>query len=92
MYVCTMCMQSPEKGIGSPGTRVWDISELPMCGCWELSLGPLEEQPLNILAISSAPHFNFIKLNVFIHSLVHLFIHSFIHSFLYVYERETETE
>ena len=33
-----------EKGIGSPGTGVTDSYELS-CGCWELTLDPLEEQP-----------------------------------------------
>jgi len=31
------------KGVRSPGTGVTDRCELP-CGCWELNLGPLEEQ------------------------------------------------
>jgi hypothetical protein len=32
------------EGVGSLGTGVTDSYELP-CGCWELNLGPLEEQP-----------------------------------------------
>ena len=32
-------------GIRSPGTGVTDSRELP-CGCWELNLDPLEEQPV----------------------------------------------
>ena len=31
--------------VRSPGARVTDSYELP-CGCWELNLGPLEEQPV----------------------------------------------
>lgn len=33
------CPQRPEKGIGSSGSGVTDSR-----GCWELNLGPLEEQ------------------------------------------------
>ena len=40
MYVGTLSLSSdtPEEGIT-------DASE-PTCGCWELNLGPLEEQPV----------------------------------------------
>ena len=31
------------EGVRSPGTGVTDKCELP-CGCWEMNLGPLEEQ------------------------------------------------
>ena len=34
---------------GSPGTGVTDSCELP-CWCWELNLGPLEEQPGLLIA------------------------------------------
>ena len=37
------CLQSPEEGIGSPGAGVTDGCE-PLCECWELNLGPLEQQ------------------------------------------------
>ena len=33
------------EGVGSPGIGVTDSCELS-CGCWELNLGPLEEQPV----------------------------------------------
>jgi hypothetical protein len=33
------------EGVRSPVTGVTDSCELP-CGCWELSLGPLEDQPV----------------------------------------------
>ena len=33
------------EGVESSGTRVIDSCGLP-CGCWELNLGPLEEQPV----------------------------------------------
>lgn len=32
------------EGVGPSGTGVTDGYE-PPCGCWELNLGPLEEQP-----------------------------------------------
>lgn len=41
---CVHCLCRPDKGVGVPGTRVIDGSELPR-GCWELNPSPLEEQP-----------------------------------------------
>ena len=35
--------QKSGKGIGSTETGVTDF-EPPICGCWELNLGPLQEQ------------------------------------------------
>jgi hypothetical protein len=32
-----------QEGVVSPGSGITDGAELP-CGCWELNLGPLEEQ------------------------------------------------
>jgi hypothetical protein len=43
LHVC-LC-----KGVRSSGTGVTDRCELP-CGCWELNLGPLEEQPVLLTA------------------------------------------
>ena len=37
------------EGVGYPGTRVTDSCEL-LCRDWELSLGPLEEQPVLLTA------------------------------------------
>jgi hypothetical protein len=31
----------------------------PLCGCWELNLGPMEEQPVFLTAESSLQHLNF---------------------------------
>ena len=45
LCLCTMYEQCLQEGAGSPGTRVLDNCELPS-GCWELSLGPLEEWPV----------------------------------------------
>ena len=56
MYGCFVCMHVcapyvcllPEytiEGIKSPRMRVTDSYELP-CKCWQLNLGPLEEQPV----------------------------------------------
>ena len=39
MCVCTCCLWSPEVGIRASATRATDS-----CGCWELNLGPLEEE------------------------------------------------
>lgn len=37
------------KGAASPGIGVSDSCELS-CGCWELNLKPLEEQPELVIA------------------------------------------
>jgi len=46
MYVCVphACL-IPEEVMVSPGTGVTDRYE-PPCGCWKLSLGPLEDKPV----------------------------------------------
>ena len=44
IFTSTPCM-SVCMGVGFPRTGATDICELP-CGCWELNLGPLEEQLL----------------------------------------------
>lgn len=41
------------QGIGSPGARVIDCNEWP-CGCWERSLGPLQEDHLGCWDVSLA--------------------------------------
>ena len=43
------CPQRPEKATEFPGTGVTDGCE-PTCGCWELNLGPLKEQPVLLSA------------------------------------------
>jgi hypothetical protein len=40
------------EGVIFPGTGVIDSCEQP-CGCWDLNLGPLEEQPVLLTAKSS---------------------------------------
>ena len=47
LYVCL------HEGAKSPGTGVTDSYELS-CGCWELNLGPLKEQPDKIALIGWA--------------------------------------
>lgn len=39
------CLQRPEEGTSSSGTRVRDSCELP-CGYWKSNQNPLEEQPV----------------------------------------------
>lgn len=34
-----------EEGVGSPGTGIAGGYEAP-CGCWEVNLSPLEQQPV----------------------------------------------
>lgn len=43
-FACTMCLASVQgsQGVRFP-TRIIDDYE-PVCGCWELNLGPLQEQ------------------------------------------------
>lgn len=38
------CLQNPEEGVGSLETGITDGCEF--CGCWEMNLGPLEDQGL----------------------------------------------
>lgn len=42
-----LCSQRPEEGIEAPGTEILDGCE-PLCGCWEMNLASLEEQPVNV--------------------------------------------
>jgi hypothetical protein len=42
----------PEEGIRSPEIGIADGCEQPQ-GCWELNLGPLEEQPVSLTAEQS---------------------------------------
>lgn len=39
----------PGEGVGSPGAGIIDGCELPY-GCWELKLGPLQEQEVHVTA------------------------------------------
>lgn len=41
--VYAWCLLRAKKGIGSPRTGVMNGCEAPR-GCWELNLGPLQEQ------------------------------------------------
>ena len=43
-HVPAWCPQSPEEGVGPSGTGVTDG-----CGCWNLNLSPLEEQPVLVV-------------------------------------------
>ena len=50
--MCTTCVrypQKPEEGSRSFGT-VFSDGRVPLCGCWELNLGHLEEYPTLITA------------------------------------------
>ena len=53
---------SAEEKVGCSETGVTDDSELP-CGCWELNLGLLEEQPVRLSTESSlqAPEIELVK-------------------------------
>ena len=39
------CPQRPDNELRSPRAGVTDSCE-PLCGCWELNLGPLVKQPV----------------------------------------------
>ena len=49
LHLCMrmMCVPGAHRGhkrvVGSPETGVMNIRELP-CGCWELNLGPVQDQ------------------------------------------------
>jgi hypothetical protein len=53
MHFYAWCPRRPEEGIIPPGTGVTSSYEL-LCVCWELNLGPLEEQPI-LLAAEPSP-------------------------------------
>jgi hypothetical protein len=59
------CLWSQEEGGKPPGAGVMGGSELP-CGCWELNMGPLQEQVLSMaesllqpLSLTLDSHFSF---------------------------------
>jgi hypothetical protein len=52
-HMNTWCLLRPEENVGASETEVIDDCELP-CGCWELNLGLLEEQPV-LLSTESSP-------------------------------------
>ena len=59
LHIC-LCLTRPEEGIKSifncRGIVATDGCELP-CGCWQLDLGPLQEQPVLLTTESSLqPH------------------------------------
>jgi len=45
------CLWRPRKGTGSSGTGITDGCER-QCGCWELNLGPLEED-LRVILVTT---------------------------------------
>lgn len=55
--LCTMCMQCPQRPEGGHWILWdWNCSCESPCGCWALSLGSVEEQPVLLLpALSLAP-------------------------------------
>ena len=60
---CVWCKQRPEEGVGYPETGVTEGWE-PSCGCWELNLGPLQEQPELLTAEPSLWFYSYIFLSV----------------------------
>lgn len=51
-HVHACCLWRPEDGVRSPGTGVRD-GYGPLCGCWKLKSGPLQERPLLLTSESS---------------------------------------
>ena len=45
IVLCVQCLGRSEGHTRFPETAVTDTCELP-CGCWELSPGPLDQQPV----------------------------------------------
>jgi hypothetical protein len=70
---CT-CLVSMEASrvVGSTGTGVTDGCELP-CGCWELNLGPLQEQP-GYLAANPPPQYQVCKI-LWVRAMVCIWLH-----------------
>jgi hypothetical protein len=62
----------------------WDKSELP-CGCWELNLGPLEEQPVLLITEPS------LRPSVFLDSLHYLPLTYYFSSHYYYITTTTTT-
>jgi hypothetical protein len=52
--MCAVAIET-RRGHWDPGAGVIDGYELP-CGCWELNLNPLEEQPVLLTTESSLQH------------------------------------
>ena len=62
------------EGIRSPGTGVTDSCELP-CGCWELNLCPLGEQPALLTSEPSLqPLVSFLKCVLIVFRFSHCFV------------------
>lgn len=57
-HVCTWYLWRPEGGVRSPGARLIDDDELS-CGCWELNLCLLEDQPFALTHWAIAQAFSF---------------------------------
>ena len=53
-YVCAWYLWRPEEDVGSPETGITNGFESP-CECWELNLGPLQEQMLLMAEPSLQP-------------------------------------
>jgi hypothetical protein len=49
------CLQRPEEGIQFPGTVVNTDGLWATSGCWQLNLGPLEEQRTLTVELSPQP-------------------------------------
>ena len=50
MYKCRSCINRRlESGVGSPDIEVTDGCE-PLCVSWDSNLGPLQEQPVLLIA------------------------------------------
>ena len=57
--LCT-ALRRPEEGVRSSRAGVTDSCELPS-GCWELNLGPLEDQP-GFLTTEPSPQPRLVKI------------------------------
>lgn len=54
-HVGALCLWKPEGGIESSGTGIRDSRKMP-CGCWKLTPGALEKQPVaSIVKLSLHP-------------------------------------
>jgi hypothetical protein len=82
VYVCVLyvCLMPKEviTGCQIPRTEVTDSCELP-CECWELNLGPLQEQPLTLKSCV------YVCMCVYIGVCMHMCIYVCVGIFLFMY-------
>jgi hypothetical protein len=57
-FICAWCPQRSKLGIGSLELELWMVVNSLPCMCWELNLGPLQEQRVLLTAELSLQPFS----------------------------------